>query len=265
MSSSKNINIAVIFPSRGLAFSETCEELLNNLEGYKYDIFFSHGLPIPTCFNKPLKSALNGSYSHIWFVEDDMILPKNCLRDLLKENVDAVTANYPLSRDGMSSIFADPEGNAIYCGTGCLLVTMDFIKKFKFPVFKTDTCWDIKVKEDHITVKSKKSEVGQYGLHDINFSLEAYRRKMPIKISEVKCGQRKLIALGQTGTNNGEHIIARWNGVKIPLTVKETKETNRNVILEDGTETFMDINRARELEKKGKVKIPELTYVRFEK
>lgn len=257
--------IAVIFPSRGLAFSETCEELLDNLEGYDYDIFFAHGLPIPVCFNKPLKSALNGSYSHIWFVEDDMMLPKNCLKDLLAEKQDAVTANYPLTKDGTSAIFADPEGNAIYTGTGCLLVTLDFIKKFKFPVFKSDTCWDIKINKDHITVKPKKSEVGQYGLHDINFSLQAYKNKTPIKISKVKCGQRKLLALGQAGTNNGEHIISRWNGVKEPETVEKLSESNRNVILEDGTETFMDIERAKELEKQGKVTIPELTYVRFEK
>src|SRR5882724_5912261 len=157
--------IAVIFPSRGLAFSQTCEELLDNLEGYDYDIFFSHGLSIPNCFNKPLERALEGSYTHFWFVEDDMILPKNTLKRLLAKKLPAIMCDYPMDREGKSAIFRDPKGNVIYGGTGCLLVTREFIDKYAKPVFHSDVAWDIKL-GGVVEVKPKSVRGDLYGLHD---------------------------------------------------------------------------------------------------
>lgn len=201
--------IAVIFPSRGLAFSQTCEELLDNLEGYDYDIYFAYGLPIPDCFNEPLEKALKGKYTHFWVVEDDMILPKNTLKTLLEANVPAIMCDYPMDNNGKAAIYRDPDGNAIYGGTGCLLVTREFINKYQQPVFHTDVAWDIKVGEV-VELKRRPIKGDLYGLHDVNFSLEAYQRGEPIKVSKVVCGHRKLKALGKPATNNGEHQIEVW-------------------------------------------------------
>lgn len=253
------VKIAVIFPSRGLAFSQTCEELLENLEGYDYEIFFSHRLPIPDCFNKPLERALRGPYTHFWFVEDDMILPKNLLKRLLKENLPAITCDYPVTRAGKASVQRDPEGNAIYGGTGCLLVTREFIEQYKKPVFRTDIAWDINF-GDRFEAEPRKISGDLYGLHDVTFGLLAYYRGTPIKVSKIHCGQRKLKALGQAGTNNGEHLIQVWTDL-IPEKFKTKKITNRNVVLSDGTVTYMDIERAAKLEKQGKVTIPKAKYV----
>lgn len=205
--------IAVIFPSRGLAFSQTCEELLDNLEGYDYDIFFSHGLPIPDCFNKPLERALKGSYTHFWFVEDDMILPKNTLKRLLAKKTPAIMCDYPMNKEGSPAIFRDPEGNVIYGGTGCLLVTREFIESYSKPVFHSDQAWDIKIGEV-VNVKPHPVKGNLYGLHDVNFSLEAYKRGTPIKVSPVVCGHRKLRQLGAQATNIGMHDIESWTELK---------------------------------------------------
>lgn len=249
------MKIAVIFPSRGLAFSQTCDELLDNLEGYDWDIFFSHGLSIPNCFNKPLERALEGDYTHFWFVEDDMILPKNTLKKLLAEDVPAIACDYPMSAEGKPSAFRDPAGNAIYVGTGCLLVTREFIEKYPKPVFRSDIAWDMKVGESvEMTARKIKGDV--YGLHDVTFSLLAPE---PIKVSKVRCGHRKLKALGQAATNKGEHQIDVWTKLKQEkLKVKEPKV--RNVWLGDDL-VFMDIERAKLLEKEGKAKIPPFKYV----
>ena len=139
--------IAVIFPSRGLAFSQTCEELLDNLEGYDYEIFFSHQKPIPDCFNEPLERALKSKATHFWIVEDDMILPKNTLKRLLEANVPAIACDYPLTKEGQPAIFQDPDGNAVYSSTGCILLTRAFLKTYKRPIFRTDTKWDIRIRE----------------------------------------------------------------------------------------------------------------------
>lgn len=207
------MKIAVIFPSRGLAFSKTCEELLENLEDYDYEIFFSHGLPIPECFNRPLERALQGSYTHFWFVEDDMILPKNTLKRLLGKNAPAITCDYPMDRSGKPAIFRDPDNKVIYGGTGCLLVTREFLEEYDKPIFHTDIAWNIKVGEV-VEVKPRDIKGNIYGLHDVNFSLEAYKRGQPIQISPVVCGHRKLKALGKSGTNDGAHNIESWTDLK---------------------------------------------------
>lgn len=256
--------IAVIFPSRGLAFSQTCEELLDNLEGYDYDIFFSHGLSIPNCFNKPLERALEGSYTHFWFVEDDMILPKNTLKRLLAEDVPAIMCDYPMNADGDAAIFQDPDGNAIYGGTGCLLVTREFIQPWvdipNLPVFRSDVAWDIQVGE-LVEVKSRPIKGDMYGLHDVNFSLEAYDCGTPIKVSKVVCGHRKLKQLGTQASNIGMHDIETWTKL-VSNKMKVGEVVSKNVLLNDGSLVYMRLDRASELEKQGKLSIPK-GYVEF--
>lgn len=201
--------IAVIFPSRGLAFSQTCEELLDNLEGYDYEIFFAHGLTLPNCFNKPLEKAMEGKFTHFWFVEDDMILPAGTLKALFDEAVPAVMCDYPMDAGGKAAIYRDPDGNVIYGGTGCMLVTRKFLESYNMPIFHSDRAWDIKI-GDTVEVKSRDIKGNVYGLHDVNFSLEAYRRGTPIKVSKVVCGHRKLKQLGAQATNIGQHQIETW-------------------------------------------------------
>lgn len=251
--------IAVILPSRGMMFSQTAEELLDNLEGYEYDIFFAHGLPIPDCFNKPLERALRGSYTHFWFVEEDMVLPKDILKRLLEDKADAICCDYPVTKEGKASVYRDPEGSAIYGGTGCLLVTRKFLESYKQPIFRTDIAWDVKI-GDRFEAEPRKIEGNVYGLHDVTFGLLAYQRGTPIKVSKITCGQRKLKALGQATTNKGEHQIEVWTDLK-PEVLEVPELTSRNVLLNDGTQALMDIKRATKLEKEGKVTIPHQKYV----
>lgn len=259
------MKLAVIFPSRGMAFSETCAELLENLQGFDYEIFFSHGLSIPNCFNKPLERALKGFYTHFWLVEEDMILPKGILKTLLKEleryKVEAITCDYPVSGEGKASVYRDPEGNAIYGGTGCLLVTREFLKMYRKPVFRTDIAWDVKIGE-RFEATPRKVSGDLYGLHDVTLGLQAYEMGQPIKVSKVNCGQRRLLALGKTGTNNGEHLTTQWTKLN-PEILEIPKITHTNVLLNDGTLVFMALDRATELEKQGKVTLPFNRYVQL--
>ncbi len=251
--------IAVILPSRGLMFSQTAEELLENLEGYDYDIYFAHGLPIPDCFNKPLTEALKGTYTHFWFVEDDMVLPKDTLKRLLQAKTEAICCDYPVTKGGKASVYRDPEGNAIYGGTGCLLVTSRFLQKYRQPIFRTDIAWDVKI-GDRFEAESRKIKGNVYGLHDVTFGLLAYQRGTPIKVSKITCGQRKLIALGKAGTNQGQHNIEVWTKL-IPEGLTPKKLKTRNVLFNDGTLALVDFQRANKLVEEGKATIPHPTWV----
>lgn len=217
------VKIAVVCPSRGLIFSETADELLQNLQGYDYDIFFAHDLPIPLCFEKPLQRALEGSYSHIWFVEDDMLLPDDILDAMLIADVPVATCDYPVSKEGQGAVFKNAEGDVIFTGTGCTLVKTEVFQKLSYPYMRTDIRWNatnygkfVRLTANQIT----NPKLEGYGLHDTNFGLKLWQAGIPIEVIGV-VGQRKLIALGKAGTNEGAHNIEEWTTVKPDVLLKK--------------------------------------------
>jgi hypothetical protein len=208
------MNIAVILPSRGLLFSRTAEELLRSLEGYEYDIFFAHKLPIPLCFEKPLTDALRGSYTHIWMVEDDMVLPDGTLDSMLIMDAPVVTMDYPVSKDGQGTVFKDKSGRVVFTGTGCLLIKREVFDELKAPYFRTDIKWGITNHSDFIRFTPKLIPTKEgYGLHDVTFGMKLWKAGVPISVAG-NIGQRKLVALGKVGSNNGAHQIEEWHKVK---------------------------------------------------
>lgn len=253
------MKIAVIFASRGLAFSETCAELLENLYGYNYEIFFAHGLPVADCFNVPLEKAMRKQFTHYFILEDDIILPPFTLTQMLAEAKPAVAVDYPVTKKGIGAVQYDSQGKALFTGTGCLLLEDSFLRKFKKPVFYTDVRWDIHVTKSGIELKKRKDKGETYGMHDVNFGLECYRRGKPIHVLKETIGQRKLKALGQVGTNQGQHDIELWQEVKShPELIKLPTETQTSPLvaikLKDGSTTNVSEETAKRLveQKKGK-------------
>lgn len=215
-------NIAVILPSRGLMFSQTADELLQNLKGIKHQFFFSHRKPLPQCFEDPTNEALKGKFTHLWFVEDDMILPHNTLELLLKADKAVVTADYPVNDKGRGSVF-EVDKRILFTGTGCLLVKREVFDELKPPHFRSDIKWTPKNMGDCIKFIGAKIDNEGYGLHDVNFGINLWRRGIPIHKIKQQCGQRKLIALGKAGSNDGAHQIDTWIRIKKNLQVNEIK------------------------------------------
>lgn len=217
------MKIGVIFPSRGLVFSRTAEELLTNLQGFKHEIFFSHKKPIPECFNDPLEWALQDKeVTHIWIVEDDMVLPPNILQEMVAQDKAVVAVDYPVNKDGRGSVFTVKK-QIIFCGTGCLLVKREVFDELKRPIFRTDIRWRMKNYGDFIKMSSHQVEEEGYGLHDINFCMALYERGIPIHELPIKLSQRKLISLGKAGSNNGAHNIEIWSKIKKDHLLKTIK------------------------------------------
>ena len=207
--------VAVILPSRGLMFSETAEDILNNLKKIPHKIYFSHKQPIPECFEQPTVRALaDKSITHFWFVEDDMIIPPMTLQNMLYMHEDVVSVDYPLNKKGQSSVFRDKGGNVLLCGTGCTLVKREVLEKLGFPIFRTDIKWNIQNYGSHIRITATQNNKDGYGIHDVTFSIKLYKNNIPITIIDMPVGQRKLIKLGRAGSNNGAHEIEEWRTVK---------------------------------------------------
>lgn len=197
--------------------------MIQNLEGYNYEIYFSHGLPIPECFEKPLTQALRGSYTHIFFVEDDMILPDSTLDSMLLMDAPVVACEYPVSKEGQGAIFKDMEGRVVFAGTGCLLVKRGVFDKLTPPYFRTDIRWGAVNYGDFVRLSANRITnpgLEGYGLHDTNFGIKLWHAKIPISVAGT-IGQRKLIELGKVGSNDGAHKIEEWNKVKPNVLLKK--------------------------------------------
>jgi len=249
-------SVGVIFPSRGLIFSKTAEEMLSSLKGHDYKIYFSHRLPIPDCFEKPLTEALRGSHSHIWLVEDDMMLPDGILDEMLAVDKAVVVANYPTTKRGDSSILT-VKNRIVYAGTGCTLVKREVFDELKAPYFRTDIAWVPKNYGDYLKFTGVKKGDKGYGLHDVNFFMNLYRLNIPIHRTKTELGQRKLRALGKAGSNDGAHSIDEWTKVKkdryhtlikgLPI----SESGNLASVLVDGKELATSKAHAQKLIKKG--------------
>lgn len=200
--------LAVVLPSRGLMYSETLEELLGELEGFNYEIYWAHAKGLPECFNEPTERALKDKdVFAVLFCEDDMIIPKGILKQMFGMNYPVVALDYPFQQQGDSTVLHDPNGYAFWTGTGFLLVAKAVLNQMEKPIWRTDTTFDPFIDKDTIHFWPRKLGKIFYGLHDLRFGLVLYSAGMPIKTMERTAGQRKLKALGKSGVNNGEHDI----------------------------------------------------------
>lgn len=217
--------IAVIFPSRGLSMSRTCEELLNELDGIDYKIFFSIGNTLPDCFNIPIEEALkDDSFTHFLLVEDDMIIPKKILRPMLNKQYPVVALDYPFRKDGDATTMHDPSGMGFFTGTGFMLVERWVFDAMPKPIFRTDTAWDMMITKDDVLVCWPRdvSKIKTYGLHDVNFGITMWSNDMPIYVMARTAGQRKLRKKGTAGSNSGADEIYDINVVWRDNTAKSS-------------------------------------------
>ena len=253
--------VGVILPSRGLIFSKTAEEILKNLRGIDHKIFFSHKRPIPECFNEPLERALSEpNLTHILIVEDDMIIPPEALKNALEANENVVTYDYPINANNVGAVFQDITGKVIYCGTGFLLLKREVFDKLKAPYFRTDIQWSVVRHNESLRFKGAEvKQDGSYGLQDITFCMKLQKAGYDIKVLPTVLGQRKLIALGKVGSNNGAHYIQRWRKVKKDIRLNEymsmpndlTSKSNLITLETEGGYISTDKAHAEKLVDKG--------------
>lgn len=251
------MRVAVILPSRGLIFSQTAGEILQNVKGIPHKFFFSHRKPLPECFEKPVNRALlDESISHLWLVEEDMILKPTVLKDMLELDKAIVTANYPTTARQDASVLS-VKGKVVYAGTGCTLIKREVFDELKAPYFRDDIAWIPKNMGNYIKFTGIKRKTKGYGFHDVNFFMNLYRLNIPVHLLPYTLGQRKLKALGKAGTNEGAHDIEEWTKVKkdryftlIKNLKPEPKSTMTSVLVDD-KEVMVSYSHAKTLIRKG--------------
>jgi len=196
------MNIAVMMPSRGLIFSETIEEVLREVAPFSFEFFFAHSRPIPEAFNEPMDKILKSSFDYVWIVEEDMVLPKGILQELLDLQSPIATMDYP-AVEGVMCVQRDNNSDVLYTGTGCLLIERGILELVDKPVFSTDDIYT--PKGEYIGKRDPREPI--YGQHDIHFFMQIRKLGIPIKVTRSIGHQRKIVEYGQKEVNDGFHKI----------------------------------------------------------
>ncbi len=219
--------LGVIVPSRGLMYSQTLEELLGELKDFDHRFFWAHEKSLPECFEEPVGRALADPEIYaVLICEDDLIIPRGILKRMFARNYPVVALDYPFKNDGDSTMLHDPAGNAIYSGTGFILIAKAILEALPKPIFRTDTAWDTMIKGDTLVFWPRKLTKVAYGLHDVNLGIILFANGIPIKPMEKTAGQRKLVKLGEPNTNKGAHEIRELTKVARDLVIKTVEAEN---------------------------------------
>lgn len=208
-------------------FSETLEELLRELKDFDYKLFWAHKRPLPECFNEPVEKALKDpEIFAVLLSEDDMIIPKGILKKMFAQNYPVVALDYPFKNDGDATMLHDPAGNAIYSGTGFILIAKQILERLPKPIFRVDTAWDTMIKGDTLVFWPRKLNKVAYGLHDVNLGINLFANNVPIKPMLKTAGQRKLVKLGDKNVNKGAHDIKKLTKVGRDIVIKSNFSDN---------------------------------------
>ncbi len=120
---------------------------------YSCSLLEPYGYSVADAQNSAVKKALDENYDYVFFVEDDIVIPKNALVQLMHHNADIVGGFYyrkylPLESAGMhydeegkpSAIknfkIGDVIHNTLVLPMGCTLIKTDVFKNMDFPYFK---------------------------------------------------------------------------------------------------------------------------------
>ena len=201
------MKIAVVLPSRGLVHSRTVESMLKNLSGYEFEIFFSHDLPIPDCFNVPMSKALKTNATHIFFLEEDMLLPDDTIAKMVFMDCDVVSVDYADRRTGLPFMKKDHLGNVVYTGVGCMLVKREVFENLRPPYFRESL---FEQQNDGTLLERPISRPrASYGTQDVYFCNSLTKAGFTIDIlEEANIGHLQIEEWGADKTNKGSHKIS---------------------------------------------------------
>jgi len=206
------MKIAVCITSRGLIFSKTIESILSNLKDYNYKFFISNDKSIPDAPNYVVSEALKDKdITHIFMVEEDVVVPENALENMIIEDKPIVFIDYPVG-EGWSTV-CKKANKILWSGLGCILIKREVFEKIEYPWFETDK--SLKIKNIDTMDYVIENVTNKYGGHDIIFGIKANENGFNIYcMPNIECDHLRLQELGRPQVNNGCHIITIKDKIK---------------------------------------------------
>ncbi len=152
------LKIAIGVPTNRLIKPKTAHSILNLVAHSKYDyeiIISTRGYNTSENRNHIAAKSINAGCTHLFFVDDDMIIPPDTLDRLLAHDKDIVGGVYKTKyeqQEDVAEYFDDKREDFMKVkalGTGCLLIKTDVFKKLPQPWFKYEWYPNGMVKRSH--------------------------------------------------------------------------------------------------------------------
>jgi hypothetical protein len=206
--------IALCIPTRGVIFARTIEStILSDELPQASPVIIVSQFPIPDSHNMCIQRALQTDCTHIWFVEEDMEIPKGALTRMIEEadkGAEVVAIDYPLTKDIRTTMFYD-EGTPLWVGFGCTLISRRIFKDvLKMPWLTAE--YTVYIDQMipfryHIAFEpDKKDKV--YGRYDIWFGMQMKEAGIPITvIHDYVCKHLRISSWERKQVNAGSHEI----------------------------------------------------------
>lgn len=205
--------IGVARPTRGLEFAESAQSIERSLAGQIFVTERSWDRPIPDSFNYVTRLLLAYSaVSHLWFVEEDVVVSELVLMYLLALGTDIAAVRYPLKVDGRISEERSPEGEILWESLGCTLIRREVFEVLPEPWFKTGYTLLSIHEGSSCQQKTYRLALGgaDYGNHDMYFCWTAKQAGFTIGVVETELADHLILdGLGKPQVNNGCHRIRR--------------------------------------------------------
>lgn len=191
--------------SRGLLHSRMMESVdreiasMDNPTSWKR--VYSHDLPIPDAQNEVTDRALKFEGEHLWFVEEDIVVPRGTLRALIDVDVHIAIATYKLPGGLMSHHAFRDTGELVYGGLGCTLIHRSTFDVIEEPYWRSDIGY---------TMQGDASRYEwPYGGQDVQFFMRARDKGLKRQFIGIECDHLFVKEYGQPKTNNGCHVIGQ--------------------------------------------------------
>lgn len=190
--------------SRGLLHSKMMESVdweiqLQTSAVWKRE--YTHDQPIPEAQNDVTERALKRRPEYLWFVEEDIVVPRGTLQTLMEANAHIAVATYKLPGGQMSHRMHREERSKslAYAGLGCTLIHRSCFGKLEKPYWRTDLAF------------SPSGEPSRYdwpyGGQDIQFFMRAREEGLKSQFVDIECDHLYVEEYGEPKTNNGCHVI----------------------------------------------------------
>lgn len=134
--------LIVLMPTRGIVLTEVQDALdqeiaANNLVPL---IIRTHDMPLPVCRNYLVETAMKlPDWKYALLIDDDVILPKGGLKELINLKTDVAIMDYPMKSMGENKSFGtvvtDKDKSVAWAGLGAVLIKRDVFEKISSPWF----------------------------------------------------------------------------------------------------------------------------------
>lgn len=178
------------------------------------------GYSVAACRNKAVSTMMRGTYTHLLFVDNDVLLQQDAIAELCKVDADIVAGCYPSTKSPAGTAMhvpyltlQDMDERWIYrwftdcrpvtvAGTGCMLIRRTVLESLGFPWF----VWREELRDGH---HHRISD-------DVDFCRRARSAGFSIVANgRVRCGHMKTIDVASMIVSEGEQRQpVTWTGPK---------------------------------------------------